>query len=309
MKLLVTGATGLIGKKILSLAQQKNFTVHYLTTQKKFLSNSETLRGYYWNPEKGEIDSSCFQGVDTLIHLAGASISRVWTPKNKKTILNSRINTSRLLKKEMQRQNIKMKNIICAAAIGIYPNSLEETYHEESDTEANNFLQKVAVAWEEESRSMEQFTKHLAIVRIGLVLAKEGGLLSKLTLPVRFFSGTAFASGKQWQSWIHISDLSRLFFTIAQKNWEGVFNAVAPNPVSQRTLIRQIGKVLKRPVFLPNIPAFVVKKIMGERAVLLLGSQKVSADLVLSKEFVFEFPHLQEALVALLNKKNDILTT
>ena len=114
-------------------------------------------------------------------------------------------------------------------------------------------------------KGLVQSTQHLSILRIGLVLAKDGGLLSQLTSPVKLFSGTAFASGKQWQSWIHIDDLSRLFFRAVDDGWEGTFNAVAPNPVSQRNLIKAIGKTLKRPVFLPNIPAFFLQLFMGER--------------------------------------------
>lgn len=238
-----------------------------------------------------------------LIHLAGASISKPWTPKYKKEILESRVNGSRLLRKVLNEKNLKMKTIVCASAIGIYPNSLGEAYDENSSLMEEDFLQKVTSVWEEESKVLSDFTHRLSILRIGLVLAKSGGLLSQLSLPVRFFSGTAFASGKQWQSWIHIEDLSSLFFTAMDEGWEGTYNAVAPNPVSQRDLIKAIGKALARPVFLPNIPAFLIKTILGERSILILGSQKVSADLILSKGFVFKFPLLPLALKNIYGKK------
>ena len=303
MKLLITGATGLIGKNIMAKAQKKNITIHFLSTQKNKLIDSDGVKGFYWNPLKGEIDGRCFEGVDTLIHLAGASISKSWTTKNKKEILDSRVSTSRLLRKEMKQQNIKMNNILCASAIGIYPNSFELNFDEKSEIEEKNFLQKVTIAWEKESAAMDSFAGHLCVLRIGLVLAKDEGLLSLLTIPFRLFLGTAFASGKQWQSWIHIEDLSQLFITAANQNWEGTFNAVAPNPVSQRTMMKAIGKVLHSPVFLPNISGFLIKKVMGERSILILGSQKVSANLILSKGFSFQFPFLPEALENIFKKK------
>lgn len=303
MKLLVTGATGLIGKNLITHAKRRKISIHFLTTRKGECTNSDDLKGFFWNPEQDEIDDSCFEGVDTLIHLAGANISKPWTTKNKEVILDSRLNSTRLLKKTLDRLNIKMKSICCAGAIGIYPNNIDDIHEENSPLSQENFLQKVTYAWEQESESLSKNSINLSIFRIGLVLAKEGGLLSKLTPPVKFFLGTAFASGKQWQSWIHIDDLSRLFFRAVDDGWEGTFNAVAPNPISQINLIKEIGRTLKRPVFLPNIPAFFLQLFMGERSLLILGSHRVSAKLILSKGFKFQFPYLQPALNDILKKK------
>ena len=303
MKLLITGATGLIGKNLITHAKRRKISIHFLTTRKGECTNSDDLKGFFWNPEQDEIDDSCFEGVDTLIHLAGANISKPWTTKNKKVILDSRLNSTRLLKKTLDRLNIKMKSICCAGAIGIYPNNIDDIHEENSPLSQENFLQKVTYAWEQESESLSKNSINLSIFRIGLVLAKDGGLLSKLTPPVKFFLGTAFASGKQWQSWIHIDDLSRLFFRAVDDGWEGTFNAVAPNPISQINMIKEIGRTLKRPVFLPNIPAFFLQLFMGERSLLILGSHRVSAKLILSKGFKFQFPYLQPALNDILKKK------
>ena len=199
-------------------------------------------KAFFWNPEQDEIDDSCFEGVDTLIHLAGANISKPWTTKNKEVILESRLNSTRLLKKTLDRLNIKMKSIVCAGAIGIYPNSIDDIHEENSPLSQENFLQKVTYAWEQESEAFIQNSINLSIFRIGLVLAKEGGLLSKVDSSGKIFLGTAFASGKQWQSWIHIDDLSRLFFRQLMMVGRN-FNAVAPNPISQRNLIKEIGRL------------------------------------------------------------------
>jgi len=306
MKLLVTGATGLIGKNLITHAKQRRISIHFLTTRKGECINSDGLKGFFWNPEQDEIDDSCFEGVDILIHLAGANISKPWTAKNKKDILESRLNGTRLLKKTLDRLKIKMNSICCAGAIGIYPDSIDDIHDENSHLSQLNFLQKITYAWEQESKALSNNSINLSIFRIGLVLTKEGGLLSKLTPPVKFFLGAAFASGKQWQSWIHIDDLSRLFFKAVDDGWEGTFNAVAPNPISQINLIKAIGKTLNRPVFLPNIPAFFLQLFMGERSLLILGSQRVSAKLILSKGFKFKFPYLHLALNDIFKKRMTI---
>ncbi len=306
MKLLVTGATGLIGKNLITHAKQRRISIHFLTTRKGECINSDGLKGFFWNPEQDEIDDSCFEGVDILIHLAGANISKPWTAKNKKDILESRLNGTRLLKKTLDRLKIKMNSICCAGAIGIYPDSIDDIHDENSPLSQLNFLQKITYAWEQESKALSNNSINLSIFRIGLVLTKEGGLLSKLTPPVKFFLGAAFASGKQWQSWIHIDDLSRLFFKAVDDGWEGTFNAVAPNPISQINLIKAIGKTLNRPVFLPNIPAFFLQLFMGERSLLILGSQRVSAKHILSKGFKFKFPYLHLALNDIFKKRMTI---
>ena len=303
MKLLITGGTGLVGRNIIAEAKNRGIKVHYLTTDKRKIISDETVKGFYWNPKEDFLDQRCFEGVDTLIHLAGATISKPWTPKNRKEIMDSRVITSRMLSQSMKHEKIKMKQILCASAIGIYPNSFEDTLTENSVETPENFLQEVTQAWEQQSHAMSDCTDHLSIVRIGLVLAKDEGLLAELSRPVKLFSGTAFATGKQWQSWIHIDDLCQLFLFAAQAGWEGTYNAVAPKPVRQRTLIKALGRVLRRPVFLPNIPGALMKLVMGERSVLILGSQKVSSELVVSKGFSFKYSLLPEALKDLYVQK------
>lgn len=303
MKLLITGGTGLVGRNIIAEAKNRGIKVHYLTTDKRKIISDETVKGFYWNPKEGFLDQRCFEGVDTLIHLAGATISKPWTPKNRKEIMDSRVITSRMLSQSMKHEKIKMKQILCASAIGIYPNSFEDTLTENSVETPDNFLQEVTQAWEQQSHVMSDCTDHLSIFRIGLVLAKDEGLLAELSRPVKLFSGTAFATGKQWQSWIHIDDLCQLFLFAAQAGWEGTYNAVAPKPVRQRTLIKALGRVLRRPVFLPNIPGALMKLVMGERSVLILGSQKVSSELVVSKGFSFKYSLLPEALKDLYVQK------
>ena len=304
MKLLITGATGLIGSSIIENTQKNDIKVHYLTTRKSKINSIPGAIGFLWNPSTQEIDIQCFDGVDTIIHLAGASISKRWTSKNKKEIFDSRVFSTQLLKKGLEDSGTgKIKTIICASAIGIYPNSFHETFTEKNKILNENYLQEIVIAWEKESRKLSSLAANFSIIRIGLVLSARGGLLSKLALPVKLMAGSAFGSGNQWQSWIHISDLTLLFLHCATNNWKGLFNAVSPNPITQLELIKEIGKALNRPVFLPNIPSFILKFFLGERSILVLGSQKISAQLILKKGFSFQFLSLDSALREIYDKK------
>lgn len=304
MKLLITGATGLIGSSIIENTQKNDIEVHYLTTRKSKINSIPGAIGFLWNPSTQEIDIQCFDGVDTIIHLAGASISKRWTSKNKKEIFDSRVFSTQLLKKGLEDSGTgKIKTIICASAIGIYPNSFHETFTEKNKILNENYLQEIVIAWEKESRKLSSLAANFSIIRIGLVLSARGGLLTKLALPVKLMAGSAFGSGNQWQSWIHISDLTLLFLHCAMNNWKGLFNAVSPNPVTQLELIKEIGKALNRPVFLPNIPSFILKFFLGERSILVLGSQKISAKLILKKGFSFQFLSLDSALREIYDKK------
>ena len=305
MKLLITGATGLVGSSIVKKALNEKIEVYFLTTNKNKITASKTLNGFYWNLEDKYIDPKCFEGVDAIIHLAGASISKKWTTKNKSEILDSRIDSTNLLKKGMNEfAGDTIKTFVAASAVGIYPNNFEMNYSEETQIgPPENFLQEVVVKWEavlnELSSSVESFSKF----RIGLVLSREGGVLPTLALPVKLFIGAAFGTGKQWQSWIHIDDLSKMLLNAAKQNWQGTFNAVAPNPVSQNELIASIGQTLSRPVFLPNLPNLLIRLVFGERSSLVLDSQKVSAKKVLAKGFVFQYDNLKLSLKALYFKK------
>ncbi len=305
MKLLITGATGLVGSSIVKKALNEKIEVYFLTTNKNKITTSKKLNGFYWNLEDKYIDPKCFEGVDAIIHLAGASISKKWTTKNKSEILDSRIDSTNLLKKGMNEfAGDTIKTFVAASAVGIYPNNFEMNYSEETQIgPPENFLQEVVVKWEavlnELSSSVESFSKF----RIGLVLSTEGGVLPTLALPVKLFIGAAFGTGKQWQSWIHIDDISQMLLNAAKQNWQGTYNAVAPNPVSQNELIASVGQTLSRPVFFPNLPILLTKLALGDRSSLVLNSQKVSAEKVLVKGFVFQYDNLKLALKALYDKK------
>ena len=300
MRVLITGATGLIGKEIVKLCHKKNIGVNYLTTSKSKISNKANYQGFYWNPDTKEIDLQCFKEVEVIIHLAGSTVSKRWTSEYKKEILSSRLETTQLLVDAIKDNKNQVKQVISASAIGIYPDSLSN-YYEETDSEGDaSFLSEVVQKWETAVDAFSDLNIRVAKIRIGLVLSDKGGALPELTKPIKFGLGAAFGSGKSWQSWIHIKDLSGLFMYVMTHNLEGAYNAVAPNPVTNLDLTKLCAKVLNKPLWLPNIPKFFMKLVLGDMHTLLFLSQRVSSKKIEEAGFSFKYHHLQPALEALL---------
>lgn len=291
MKILITGATGLIGSKITERCSAEGMSVNYLTTSRDKIVQQHGYRGYYWNPEKGEIDTECFEGVGAVINLAGANLAKRWTPSYKQTILKSRIQSLQTLHEGLQQYpHNTIHSLVSASAIGIYPNSLTEYYTEEEQEVDNSFLGEVTDAWEAEADKFGRIGISVAKVRIGLVLSEQGGVLKEMARPVRYYMGAAFGTGEQWQSWIHIEDLARIFLFLIRNKLFGVYNGVAPNPVTNNKLLRELAELLNKPLMLPNIPKNVLRLILGEMSYMLLASQRVSSRKI--EEAGFEFSHL-----------------
>lgn len=300
MKVLITGATGLVGHELIKLLLQNGVSVNYLTTSRKKIENQSNFKGFYWNPQLGEINENAFDEVDTIIHLAGANVAKRWTNSYKQEIIDSRIKTTRLLYNTLSSINHQVTQIISASAIGIYPNSLNQVYQEEDNVVDNSFLGKVVSHWEDEISKFEKLSIKVLKVRIGIVLANNGGALQKMAQPIRWGLGSSFGSGEQFQSWIHIHDLVAVFYFSITHKLEGVYNAVSPYPVTNNQLTQSIAKQLNKPLFLPNIPKFVMKFLLGEMHQILFSSQNVSARKLLNKGFQFKYASLDKALQNLL---------
>lgn len=301
MTVLITGATGVIGQEIVKLCHDDAINVHYLTTSKSKLSTEANYKGFYWNPKNNDIDHTCFEGVTAIINLVGASISKRWTDTYKKEILESRTKTAKLLQNTIKRHNYKIDHVVSASAIGIYPSSITN-YDEETSTEVSDtFLGDVVSQWETAVDGFKTLGCKVAKIRIGLVLAKDGGALPEIVKPIRFGAGAAFGTGKQWQSWIHVQDLAAIFVFALQNGLEGIYNGVAPNAVKNRELTKTAARVLKRPLILPNIPKIAMKLALGDMHILLFESQRVSSQKIEREGFDFTFPNLKPALIDLLS--------
>jgi uncharacterized protein (TIGR01777 family) len=298
---LVTGATGLIGSEITKICHDKGYRVHYLTTSKSKLENTSNYKGFYWNPNNNEIDNNCFKDVSCIINLVGATISKRWTDDYKKVILESRTKTAALLYDTIKQNKFEIPHIVTASAIGIYPSSMTNYYEEDHTEHSQSFLGNVVEKWEAAIDAFSGLGIKIAKIRIGLVMAKSGGALPEIAKPIRFGTGAAFGSGEQWQSWIHVKDLASLFVYAMDAELSGIYNGVAPNPVSNQELTKTVAKILKRPLVLPNIPKFLMKLILGEMHILLFESQRVSSAKIQGEGFQFKYNQIEPALKDLLD--------
>ncbi len=306
MKVLITGATGLVGQAIVRVLHDQGIAVNYLTTQKDKISHSDTYQGFYWNPNKGKIDLECFKNVGAVINLAGASIAKRWTPVRKKKILSSRINSLRTLYRGMEQVDISlMDSFVSASAIGIYPHSLSKFYDEHETEVDDSFVGEVAQKWEKEVDAFKKFDINVSKVRIGIVLSREGGALPQMAAPIKNFVGAPLGNGDQWQSWIHIEDLAQMFVFILENNLKGTYNAVAPNPVTNAKMTKELARVMDRPLWMPNVPKFVLKMLLGEMSYLLFSSQRVSNKKIEKEGFSFQYPNICVALEELYAEKSE----
>jgi hypothetical protein len=303
MKILICGATGLIGSALTELCLAENHQVHYLTTRKNKIETSENYKGFHWNPAEGIIDEACFEGVDAIVNLSGANIAKRWTESYKQEIMSSRVDTANILFKVLRnKKDHTVKHYISASGTAIYPSSLTENYTEDTEKEADDFLGKVVKQWELHANQFKSIEIPVTIIRTGLVLSEKGGVLVEMAKPVKYGVGAAMGSGKQWQSWIHLDDIARVYLHVLTKQTTGVYNGVSPNPTTNKLLTKEIASVLKKPFFMPNIPKFMMKLVLGEMSTLLFSSQKVSSEKLESTAFQHKFPALTPALENLLKK-------
>ena len=267
---------------------------------KSKISNTNNYKGFYWNPQNNEIDTTCFQDVEAIFHLVGANVAKRWTAEYKEEIIKSRTKTTELLFNEIKKGNYPVKKVISASAIGIYPSSLTNYYDENNASINPNFLSEVVSKWEKAVDALSTLDILVAKLRIGLVLSNTAGALQKMSQPIKYGFGAAFGRGDQWQSWIHIDDLVSMFVYVVENDISGVVNAVAPNPVTNEELTKAIAKKMKRPLISPNIPKVVLQLILGEMHEILFDSQRVSSKKIESLGFEFNYNNLQPALEDLL---------
>ncbi len=300
MRVLITGATGLIGSKVTELCRERGIGVHYFTTSKDKIKNEADYKGFYWNPEKEKLNTDAFNGVSAIINLVGGNIAQRWTRENKQKIIDSRVETANMLHKALQNNEHQISHFISASAIGVYPSSLEKLYTEENKAVDDSFVGKTVMLWEEAANNFSDLGMEVTKVRIGLVLAEKGGMLQKLKEPVNFNVGAPLGSGKQWQSWVHIDDLTGIFIHILENKLEGIYNGVAPNPVTNKELVYEVADKMGKPVWLPNIPSVAIKTVFGEMSRLVLSSQLVSSDKIEKQGYIFKFTNLSRALENLI---------
>ena len=300
MKVLITGATGLIGSQIIEDCIKSNISVNFLTTSRRKIIKSDMVNGYYWNPSKKVIDLDCFIDIDTIIALSGSSIFSLWTRKRKKEIISSRVLSLEFLKESIENNYIKISQLISASGISLYPDSLKIKYDENESTFDDSFLSNVIMKWETAANSFSTIGVKVSIVRIGLVLSKKAGVLKQTIMPMKFGFGIIFGSGNQIQSWIHINDLSRIFLFIMQKKIEGNYNAVSNNNLTNLEFTRTISSNYSRAIFNIKIPKIFFSLIFGEMHEILFKSHNISSRKIQNLGFRFKFENLDYAVKNLI---------
>ncbi|KFF21768.1 TIGR01777 family oxidoreductase [Chryseobacterium sp. JM1] len=296
---LITGAGGMIARK-LSKKIEKEFTVRFLTRKKKHENDFE------WDIKKGTIDESALDNVSHIIHLAGANISeKRWTKERKQELISSRVDSAGLLLETLRKKNIKLKSFISASGINYYGTVTTDKIYTENDPPGNDFLSEVVVLWERAADDFKEqnLAERVVKIRTAVVLSKEDGALKKMLPTIQFGIGSALGSGKQYMPWIHIEDICSIY-EAALKNsaMNGAYNAVSPQHTTNENLTKMIAEVLNKPLFMPNVPAFVLKLIFGELADALLEGSRASSQKMRDTGFQFKFPDLKGALEDLLKK-------
>lgn len=301
--ILITGGTGLIGGRLTELLLKQGHEVRYLSRNPQ---KADKIPTFKWDINQQEIDPEAFKGVDAIVHLAGAGIAdKKWDKKRKKVILESRTKSTQLLKKYLLETDHQISTFVGASAIGYYGYDSGGVWKKEESRFGDDFLATVTKAWEEEVDALEKECKDVRTVklRIGIVLSENGGALKEMVKPIKWGVGASLGPGDQYMSWIHIDDLCSMFvYAIENDSVQGVYNAVAPNPVTNKAFTKLAAKALKKPLWLPNVPSFVLKLILGEMASMILGGSRISCEKIEKVGFTFQYTEASTAVNDLLKR-------
>lgn len=297
MKITMTGATGLIGRRLMKILAAEGHSLHVLSRHAG-TNLPAGVKLSAWDPMKGEPPADSLRDADAMIHLAGEPIAQRWDEELKRKIRDSRVNGTRNLVQALSKLSTRPAALICASAIGYYGSRGDEVLTEAS-APGTGYLPEVCVAWEKEALAAEALGIRVAPVRTGIVLDPRGGALQKMLTPFRMGVGGKLGSGRQWMSWIHLEDLAGIYKFALQQPVRGPVNGVAPNPVVNADFTRALGGAVKRPAIFP-VPEFGLKLLFGEMSSVLLDSQRVLPQKAVTEGYHYRFPQLDAALADLL---------
>lgn len=289
----------MIGSRLTQLLLQKGCRVSHMGRKKR----AGLVPSYVWDVERGTIENGAFNGIDTVIHLAGSGVAdKRWSSSRKQEILDSRIKSTALLHAHLKANPYSVRTVVGASAIGYYGFSLQNDLLSEESPPGSDFLAGVVVNWEKEVDRIETLGIRVVKVRIGIVLSEQGGALKELAWPTRWGFGASLGTGQQMTSWIHLDDLCEMFaMAVENGQMAGVYNATAPDPVTNRTLTESIARTVGRKILLPNISSTMLHILVGEMASMLLCGSNVSSRKIQESGFRFTHPELMGALKDLLN--------
>jgi uncharacterized protein (TIGR01777 family) len=290
MRILITGGSGFIGQELQAY-------LHALGHQTRILS-----RQGGWDIDKGYLAEDALDNIDAIVHLAGAGIAdKRWSAARKKELIHSRVASTKLLEEALKTRKHQVHTFVSASAIGYYGADSGDVLCTETTPSGQDFLSTCTVAWEKAVDEIQSL--RVVKLRIGLVLGANGGIFPVLARPIRWFAGVILGRGTQGQSWIHIQDLVKMFAcALTDEDAHGVYNAVAPFPVTHAEMTKQIAKEYHRPVWWPNVPAWALRLVLGEMAVLVTGGNFVSSEKIQKDlHFTFTYTRLAEALKQIIH--------
>lgn len=300
MKIIITGGTGMIGQALSQALTGRGDEIWVLSRQPDEATPSGGVKIVQWDARTGQGWQDIVAQADAIIHLAGANIgARPWTNERKQIIRSSRVESGQAIVEAIQNSPHKPQSLLQISGVGYYGNT-GDLIRDEQSPAGNDFLAGVAADWEAATRPVAAMGVRHVILRTGMVLSAGGGALAPFILQNRLFAGGPLGSGKQWVSWIHIQDLVRIFeFLLDRQDAQGVYNATAPEPLTNADFGRTVSQVMRRPYWFP-VPAFLLKAVMGELSTMALEGQRVLPKRLLEMGFQFRFPTLQAALQDLI---------
>ncbi|MDB4025162.1 TIGR01777 family oxidoreductase [Flavobacteriaceae bacterium] len=290
-KVLITGGSGLIGRRLSFLLKSRGYEVRILSRSNNPKNNYKT---FVWNVSEQYINDSAFEGLNHIIHLAGAGIAdKRWSEKRKKEIIASRVASTNLLYNSVKRLKTPLNSFISASATGYYGAVTSETIFEEKDKPAKDFLGKVCSLWEDSIFQFNEIKIRTVALRTGIVLSKDGGALKKMKTPII----TSLGNGKQYMPWIHIDDLCELYIkAIEDEQFKGAFNAVSPEHISNLSFSKKISKIFNYPFLALGAPSLILQIVFGEMSTIILNGSRISANKIKQAGFKFKFENLEKAL-------------
>ncbi|HLO58340.1 MAG TPA: TIGR01777 family oxidoreductase [Bacteroidales bacterium] len=291
---LITGATGLIGRNLTGLLLQNGYKVSIFSRKRIDIPG---IKVFLWNPDKGEADEEAVKTSDYIVHLAGTNIAgKRWTAAQKEEIFRSRIGSGMLLLKMARETGSNIKAFITASGINYYGTLTSEKIFSESDPPASDFLGRICKVWEETADEFAKLGSRSVKIRTAIALSERGGILEKMAASASLGVTPVFGSGRQYMPWIHIDDLCRIYLkAVSDPVMQGAYNAVAPEHVTNREFMKTLAEARNKPLIAPPVPAAILKLAFGEMAGLLLEGSRMSSEKIRQTGFEFRYPLLKEA--------------
>lgn len=298
-KVLITGATGLVGKHLAETLSTKGYQVEILVRSK---NNPLPYKSYVWDYTKNYIEEGALENASIIIHLAGANIGKRWTRKYQQELVDSRIDSVQFLFEQIKKQKNPLQTFISANGAGYYGQITTERIFDESNPNGTDFIGKLCFDWENKANQFEQLGCRVVSIRTATVLSAKGGALEMLTMPIKYRIGAVLGSGKQYFPWIHLNDLIELYVkAVMDETMQGAFNAAAPDHITNKELTYKLAKQLNRKIWLPHIPAFVLRLVLGRMAVIVLEGSRVSSEKIQKQGFHFKYDTIEKAFNDLIH--------